>query len=521
MIATESATTNQQGQLTPDQRATIGGWLTGQQLRTLPALLPLAALLALALLLSGRLTELLSSRNLGAATVGLRDGEAPVSILVVPTVALLVVAAIVLYALGALRRLLAYGAAKATLGGNPQLEQSAGTIVQHGREQVAVLVDGRTWNLEVSRNVCREARQLPPGAYTFFAVRLPVPASCDRRPMGGDGAWLLAGKPVRSGSQTGSSIEPTLLQTLATTNGFLVEALPDNRAGRLSPQQADAVAAQFRGKTRWTVWLGVAAIVIGGLLWLPLTTPEPDQEWVGLGLAVVGLLVVAYSLGPGRARQTADIASGSVSVYEGAVRPTRTLSQDDAQPFFYQACTERFSVSQSAFEALDGRYRYRLYYLPWTRQMVNIEPIGPLEIGTRFNAETGTYGASDAAAYSTDAAPLTAAEISRVVGQPVGKPEFRSIGSNRFWTYPLAGDKVSVGIVALGVPIGVGLPINLALLGAKLKPEQRVENLGDEAFFEGRHLVVRNGPTYLVIDAPVGKEAAANLARLALSKTRH
>ena len=49
MIATESATTNQQGQLTPDQRATIGGWLTGQQLRMLPALLPLAALLALAI----------------------------------------------------------------------------------------------------------------------------------------------------------------------------------------------------------------------------------------------------------------------------------------------------------------------------------------------------------------------------------------------------------------------------------------------------------------------------------------
>jgi len=170
MIETLNAALNQQGQLASDQHASIGGWLTSRQLRAAPSLLPFAAIVALVVFAGG----VLESRGLGLTdiTASVRLGDTPVSIPVVPTVVVIVVAIAALYALAGLRRILAYGAARAALA-SPHLQQSQGTVVRHGGEHVAVLADGRTWNLNVSRNVCSEVRQLAPGCLHVLQRRAP------------------------------------------------------------------------------------------------------------------------------------------------------------------------------------------------------------------------------------------------------------------------------------------------------------------------------------------------------------
>jgi hypothetical protein len=287
--ATDSAWLNQQGQLAPDQRASLGGWLSRQQLRAVPSLLPLMALVGFAVVLEGNGAGLFSSG----------------SMVTLVTLAILGIAAI--YALLAVRRMRALGSAKSMLNGGAQIEPCSGTVVKHGGERDAVQTDGRTWDLTASLNVCREARQLPPGAYTFYTLRLrvPVAAAKDQRRMGGDGAWLLAADPILGTD----SLQRVVAQTLLATNGFLAEALADNRAGRLSAQQSQ------------------------------------------------------------------KFADASVFAYEGAVRPTHTLSRDNAQFHYYEAGGEKFSVSERAFRALDERFRYRLYYLPRKHELVNIEPL--------------------------------------------------------------------------------------------------------------------------------------------------
>src|SRR5438552_5086190 len=191
MIETPNATLNEQGQLASDQRATIGGWLSRQQLRAVPSVLPLAVVVAVGVLAGG----VLNSRGLTDTAASVRLSDTPVSIPLVPTVVVIVVAIAALYALAGLRRILAYGAARAALG-SPQVQRSPGMVVRHGEEHVAVLADGRTWNLNISRNVCSEMRRLAPGAYTFSSVKLHVPRPHDQQPLGGDGAWLLSSQPV-------------------------------------------------------------------------------------------------------------------------------------------------------------------------------------------------------------------------------------------------------------------------------------------------------------------------------------
>ena len=60
MIETPNAALNEQGQLASDQRASIGGWLSRQQLRAVPSVLPLAVVVAVGALAGG----VLNSRGL-------------------------------------------------------------------------------------------------------------------------------------------------------------------------------------------------------------------------------------------------------------------------------------------------------------------------------------------------------------------------------------------------------------------------------------------------------------------------
>jgi hypothetical protein len=53
MIESPNAAINEQGLLASDQRATLSGWLSRQQLRAVPSVLPLAAIVAVGVLAGG------------------------------------------------------------------------------------------------------------------------------------------------------------------------------------------------------------------------------------------------------------------------------------------------------------------------------------------------------------------------------------------------------------------------------------------------------------------------------------
>src|SRR5437773_11694590 len=106
MIETPNAALNEQGHLASDQRASIGGWLSRQQLRAVPSVLPLAVVVAVGVLAGA----VLNSRGLTDTAASVRLGDTPISIPLVPTVGVIVVDVVALVALAGLCWLLAFGA---------------------------------------------------------------------------------------------------------------------------------------------------------------------------------------------------------------------------------------------------------------------------------------------------------------------------------------------------------------------------------------------------------------------------
>ena len=65
---------------------------------------------------------------------------------------------------------------------------------------------------------------------------------------------------------------------------------------------------------------------------------------------------------------------------------------------------------------------------------------------------------------------------------------------------------------------GVGRPLPVPFLTGRLRRGQPVADLGDEAFFDKRRLVVRTGVTYLSIDAPADLSVMTMLGRQAFAR---
>lgn len=172
-----------------------------------------------------------------------------------------------------------------------------------------------------------------------------------------------------------------LEDTLARSNGFLPDALDDNRLGRLTPRQAQQLQ---RAELRDRALLGLGGLTVAALSALYLV-----WEVVHHGLAVleneggaylvlaVGLVLIL--LGVFWREHRRDLESGRVEVVEG--RGTREYSETSDGPptYSYVVAGIRFDVSDKAYEAfVDGLY-YRAYFLPYSGRLVNLEVMAPNE----------------------------------------------------------------------------------------------------------------------------------------------
>ncbi len=103
-----------------------------------------------------------------------------------------------------------------------------------------------------------------------------------------------------------------------------------------------------------------------------------------LACVVIGLLLLLVAIWPFRTAYGRDVAQRKVSVLEGIIRRIRKhdfldTSQYTHYHYYYEIQAQRFEVANSAaYDALDERFWYRVYYLPRSHRIVNIEPLGML-----------------------------------------------------------------------------------------------------------------------------------------------
>jgi hypothetical protein len=174
---------------------------------------------------------------------------------------------------------------------------------------------------------------------------------------------------------------------------FPEEALDENRRGRLTDAQRRSWTGVDR---RWGGTVSLMALVLavaGAGLLTDLgrpTLPTPVRLMAGVGcLVAAGVLVCVSLLGGGQL--TRDLRQGRVDSTEGAVSkerdPMPTYAGPNPRRRYLEVGGRRLECDQGKFDAAPDAGIVRVYYLPRSRRVVNLERLadGPLPAGALEN----------------------------------------------------------------------------------------------------------------------------------------
>ncbi len=196
----------------------------------------------------------------------------------------------------------------------------------------------------------RGATLPPPGAYRFYYLA--------------QSGWLLSAQPLSAAQPT----EADLAARLAQANGFLLSALPANRDGRLGDEQSPWLLRSLLGPALLVAFVVVAALVLGSM------AMSVGPAWLAV-LVVLSAVLIIFGDVMRIVNTLRDISRGRVLALEGSVERVTTGSR--SRPTYYYTLEEmRFHVTEAGYNVLDETKLYRLYYVPHSGRLVNIEQVG-------------------------------------------------------------------------------------------------------------------------------------------------
>jgi len=159
----------------------------------------------------------------------------------------------------------------------------------------------------------------------------------------------------------------------APASPYAADALTANQAGQLTDQQRQALHGRDKGFRKTELYMAIGAAVIGVLL-ITSSGPSPDAWLRPIGavaafVIAAGLLVRSVFAGDSL---SSDLASGSVQTLEGAV--LKNVRQGKQTEWFYlHVAGQTFEVPRSVYNAAPEAGFVRLYYLPRSKTVVNLE----------------------------------------------------------------------------------------------------------------------------------------------------
>jgi hypothetical protein len=224
--------------------------------------------------------------------------------------------------------------------------QGEGTVYWGRRRYVLELADGKKLDPIYSPD-------LLPGHYRFYYLPRYH--------------WLLTAEPLEEVAQV-DDLEQ-LNHRLARANRFQSGALAANRAGHLTDLQRVMILGRF------------AAYAIGGFIavalffaYLIYTDGLSEGLWV-LAAVIVGMAALSIYLGRKSLSSILDCLWGRVITVKGPVAKDLEVSTDSSASYYYELDKAVFRVSEAGYEALVAGLTYRLYFLPRSQKLVNIEAV--------------------------------------------------------------------------------------------------------------------------------------------------
>jgi hypothetical protein len=234
---------------------------------------------------------------------------------------------------------------------------------------------------------------------------------------------------------------------------FPVAALPENRSGHLTSEQASRFERMVSGRRLSTRGLALPVGAIGVLL-LIMSGPAATavtRHLAGWGFVAAAAVILAA---PAFDPLAADAREGRVETVEGAVgkRRVQSAALTAGTRYYLTIGGRQLRTYLSAYEAAPDAGYVRAYYLPRTRKLVNLErlpnpplPTGPDEARDMFGRMARAFATGDRVAFAEaranaagllDAAQESMREPSDAVSGGVTGGLLREALVGR-WTHPL------------------------------------------------------------------------------------
>jgi hypothetical protein len=159
----------------------------------------------------------------------------------------------------------------------------------------------------------------------------------------------------------------------APSSPFAADSLAANQGGQLTDAQRNLYRGDDRSTRKTELYLAVGAIVIAVLL-ITSAGPAPNAAFRPLlaliCVAAAVVLVFRAALAPDSLSR--DLAAGTVVTVEGAV--LRSTRQGKSMEWHYlRVAGKTFEVPRSVFDASPEAGYVRVYYLPRSKKVVNLE----------------------------------------------------------------------------------------------------------------------------------------------------
>ena len=155
---------------------------------------------------------------------------------------------------------------------------------------------------------------------------------------------------------------------LIEANGFDPGTLETNRSGRLTPAQIARLRSRRRARGWALLLVGALCIVLG----ISHLTTSGDDPW-GAAMAVAfGGVLIALRWTDFGVSYAAELKEGRVATLDGRI-VVHAISGDSHTAYYYRLGEREFQTTEEGAKEIDPKARYRIYHLPNSNEMVNIE----------------------------------------------------------------------------------------------------------------------------------------------------
>lgn len=296
-------------------------------------------------------------------------------------------------------------------------------------------------------------------------------------------------------------------------SAFSADALATNQAGRLTDQQRQAYRGQDRSFRKSELTGAIGAIVFG-LLFLTAAGPNPNA-WLRPVLAVVAFVIAGFLLFRATIASDSlsrDLSRGVVASVDGAILKNVRSSggRPSSSSYYIHVAGKNFDVPRSVYQAAPEAGIVRVYFLPRSKTMVNLEqlpdrplPAGvassPTEVVQALATGLRSHDLTQEAEAMAQMATLKKSidQAAAAIAPPAGELDPRPLAEaivGTWQTGPISVTFAAGGTMTTTLPTGQGQPGHWSVdSGGQLHAQFGGHDQVGEAWVAGDTLTIKEG----------------------------